>query len=172
MPPELGSTGIEVSLEKKSKIILTFPSGESFIINTPEIAPPETPERVLTALGVMRLAIPLAFPEETLGVDAEVGYRVRQEEVISNLPEERERDYHTALSWAGAVLQREGWNAGRVADLLISERPNIQTGLHLGTIKDDQLEVVKHRLRSQIVEFYPGAGASLERRRKKKAPDW
>lgn len=172
MSPELGNTGINAAFEKRGEIKLTFPSGETFVIEIPKITPPETPEKVLTALGVMRLAIPLAFPEETLGVESDFGYRVTQEEVVSNLPGDRENDYRTALSWAGAVLQKEGWSTGRVSDLLISERSNIQAGFQLGTVTPDQMEVVKFRLKSKVTEFYPGAAASFAKARRKKVPDW
>ncbi len=167
MSPELGSTGINANLDKRGDIVLTLPSGEKFTIEVSKKAPPETSENVLTALGVMRLAVPLAFPEETHGV-ADFEYSVEREGAFSELPGDREEDYRSALKWAGAVLQKEGWKTERVASLLISEYPNIQTGISLGTIGKEHLDALKFRLKNKVSEYYPGAASSIEKKRKKK----
>ena len=151
---------------------LTYPSGQIETISIPSEAPKGISNRELIAISIMQLVIPLEFPQETTGVD-QAGFRVEREKDIYNLPGDREDDYQAALRWAGSILQAEGWPSGDVAEIIYYELPsNPKVGEHLGTLNKGTIITLKARLRSAIAGKYPGAAASIERRRKKKVPEW
>jgi hypothetical protein len=169
MSPEHEPKGIIVNMAEGGDVVLNYPSGKTRIIKKDKKISSETPKRVFEALDIMKLTLPLAFPE-LLGVDQDSAHRVKEEEKISNLPGGSEQDYRDALKRAGSILQGDGWEVGRVADFLIWQQPNMQAAKELDTIKEDQVEAIKNRLRDVIVQFYPGAGSSMEKARKRKYP--
>lgn len=163
--------GIKIEFEGGNKVRLTLSGGQSVEIESLKVKDKITPIE-LVALTVMRLIIPKVAPYEASGV-GETEYRVEVEDQIQNLPSGKEKDYEAALSWAGAVLQGKGWSAQRVARVLKDELlRNLKTGVTLGSVSPDTLSVQEGRLASMIAEKYPGAGASIQRRRAKKIPEW
>lgn len=169
MSPEHEPKGIIINMTEGGNVVFNYPPGEVRMIKKDKKASSETPKKVFEALDIMKLTLPLAFPE-LLEVDQDTAHRVKEEEKISNLPGGSEQDYRDALKRSGSILQRSGWEVGRVADFLICQQPNMQVAKNLGTIKEDQIEAIKNRLCDVIVQFYPGAGSSMEKARKRKLP--
>lgn len=164
--------GISAELVGKKKVKLTYPSGNVETISIPSKAQKGISNNELMAISTMQLVIPTEFPEETTGVD-QAGFRVEREKNIHDLPGDRENDYDSALRWAGAILQREGWSAGTVGGIIYYELPsNPAAGEHLGTLTKEMIVTQKARLSSAIAEKYPGAAASRKRRIDKNVPDW
>ena len=106
---------INVEFVAKGELLLTFPNGTSMTLEVPKKAPEGISRKVLMALAVSKLAIPITFPEELGGVD-QAGFQTAREDDIQGLPGGREQHYKDALQWSGAVLQGNGWSAERVAN--------------------------------------------------------
>ena len=172
MEKDRKSQNIQVEIIGGGRVRLSIPGGGIEFLEIPKNMPKGISDTELTALTVMKLAIPITFPEETTGVD-QAGFRVRREEDIHSLPGGREGHYKEALSWAGAVLQNKSWKSQRVASLLMEDLPDqVKVGLQLGNITSDYYNLQKARLQRTIAESYPGASASRQRRIDRKIPDW
>jgi len=151
---------------------VNIPDGSTQVLRIPKKAPMSISELELKALTVMQLAIPLAFPEETTGVD-QAGYRVRREEDVHSLPGGREGDYREALTWAGAILQGKGRDAEWTASLLMSELPDtVRAGVLLGSIKQDSWDFQKAILRRTIANLYPGGAYARKIAKQRPVGDW
>lgn len=157
------NSGIQVEIVGEGRVRLSIPGIGTEIMQIPR-APQDISKNELAALSVMKLAISKAFPEETTGVD-QAGFNVRREDDIHSLPGGRESFSEVALPWAGSILMSREWTAQRVADLLISDHENIETGLQLGSISKDRYNLKRAGLRHTIASFYPG-GISGRKRRK------
>lgn len=159
---------LSYELIDRKKVSLMLPGGEKLTLNV-TLTDRNLSDLELTALTVMRMAIPLTFTDETTGVD-QAGYLVEREKDIHSLPGGRESVPKEALTWAGSILMREEWTAQRVANLLASEFDHIGVGLQLGSISRDKLAKKRGALRHTVASFYPG-GISGEKRRKP-VGDW
>jgi hypothetical protein len=164
--------GVNVELIGRKAVRLTYPDGFEEILSVPERAPESISDIELIALTTMKLVIPEEFPEETTRTD-QAGFRVESEDDIHDLPGGREGDHGAVLMWSGSVLQAKGWPAEDVAQIIFYELPsNPAVGEHLGTISKNVINYNKGRLRRAVAENYPGAAASIKRRRDKGVPDW
>jgi hypothetical protein len=166
------SPGVNVELIGRKAVKLIYPGGYEEIIRVPEKAPQRMTGAELAALTVMKLVIPEEFSQETSGVDQD-GFRAERESDIRDLPGGRESDHEAALTWSGSVLQTKGWSSREVAEILFYDLPsNPAVGEHLGTTSKRAIEFDKERLRSAVAGRYPGAAASIKRRKDKNVPDW
>jgi hypothetical protein len=163
---------IKIELSEGGSVTLQMPGGNRLVVEAPKSLPKDIDDTELTALTAMKLTVPVAFPEETTGVD-QAGFRTGMESNVSHLPSSREEDYRNAIGWAGATLQRKGWPVDKVLEIVLSDyRNTIEPGVHLGSIGKSELNIKAAKLRRVIVEAYPGAGAAIRRGREKKIPDW
>lgn len=163
---------IKITLSEGGYVTFQMAGGDKLVIEAPKSAPGGIDDVELASLAAMKLTVPLAFPGETTGVD-QASFRTRIEGDVVDLPGSKERDYRDAIEWAGATLQGKGWSVKQVLEVVLSDyRETIEPGLQLGSIPRSELDIKEAKLRKVIVEAYPGAGASIKRRRKKKVPDW
>jgi len=138
-------------------IVIKSDKGEDVKIEMkkPKIADRKISGNEIMALNVMKLVIPLAFPDETSGVDDEA-FNVEREADISNLPLRREANYVDALTWAGGILQAKGWPAQKVVSVLLEGLP-ANSKFAIGDLDNETRSVIEERLREQVVSFYPGS---------------
>jgi len=170
---ERGRKNPSVQIEIVGGVVrLNIPDGSTQDLRIPKKAPRSISELELKALTVMQLAIPLAFPEETTGVD-QAGYRVRREEDIHSLPGGREVDYREALTWAGAILQGKGRESTWAASILMEDLPEqVKLNFQLGSGNPGYLEFQKAKLRNTIANWYPGGAFARKKARERKVGDW
>jgi hypothetical protein len=114
------------------------------------------------ALNMMRLTIPLAFPEETTGADDEA-YLVQREEEI--LPQKKHASYSDALTWAGSILQSKGWSAKEVTETLLKELPQ-SAKFTIGDLTSETRGYIEEKLRQEVLNYYPGTSARKRRSKK------
>lgn len=173
MTPEIETdTGyIKANLKDRRRVILTYPDGHTESLKVLPVQKRISDTEIM-ALTVMRLVIPLVAPEETTGMDQDL-YLVEMEEGVQNLPQGKEINYLSALKWAGAILQANGWESQTVAELLTNEYlKSLKVSVGLGTELIETLAIQTARIRRGVVQFYPGAAAAIERKRTKKTPEW
>ncbi|KKQ43605.1 MAG: hypothetical protein US62_C0046G0004 [Candidatus Woesebacteria bacterium GW2011_GWA1_37_8] len=163
--------GIIVELIGPKEIQLTYPSGKKETLTVPKKAPEGISALELMALTTSRLVIPLAS-DEMQGVD-QAGYQTRREDGVHDLPGRREGFYEDALIWAGSVLQGKRWRVEKVTGILMGELgEQVEAGKQLSVEGQQRYQVAQARLNLALTEYFPGARAAIERRRKKPAPRW
>ena len=161
--------GISIEQLESGVVRLTLPGGDVIKIR-PLRNKKSDSEKVNIALGVARLAIPLAFPKESTGV-GDVGFLVESQDDINNLPFGYETYYKDALDWAGPVLMKGRYSAEEVAKIISVGIPQYQTAKNLSDgIEQEALKIKVKRLRDVLAEHYPGFKSANKRR--KPVPSW
>lgn len=127
------------------------------------------PVNVLKALEVMKLTIPLTFPDKTTGVD-QAGFRVEYEDDVRDLPKSSEAYYEEALNWAGPYLQGKGWSSKEVCDYLLEDNESWIS--NLGNVSKKTAQIFAEALRLKICEYFPGGQKAKRLIGKRKVLDW